>query len=70
MVGVGPVFTIVTPVTVVVPPPGNTALQLGLFVHVNGPEVPLQVVVWPEHVQEAGQVVRVVMLVTVMVLLL
>lgn len=36
---------------------------------VNGPEVPLQVVVCPEQVQEAGQVVSIVMLVTVMVLL-
>jgi len=59
----------VTPVTVVVPPPGNTTLQLGDFVHENGPEAPLQVVVWPEQVHDAGHVVRVVMLVTVIVLL-
>ncbi len=67
LVSEGPVFTVVTPVTVVVPPPGRTALQLGFAVHVNGPEVPVQLVVWPEHVHEAGQVVSVVMVVTVIV---
>lgn len=36
----------------------------------KGPEVPLQVVVWPEQVHEAGQVVSVVTLVTVIVELL
>jgi len=70
VVGVGPVLcTTVVPVIVVVPPPGNTAVQLGLRVHVNGPFVPSQVVVWPEHVHVAGQVVNVVMLVTVTVVL-
>lgn len=55
----GPVFpgvVTVTSVTVCVPPPpGNTHEQVLLAEHEEGPEVPLQVVVWPVQVTEAGQ---------------
>jgi len=68
VVGVGPVLlTTVVPVIVVAPPPGNCATQLGLFVHEYGPWPPLQVVFCPEQVHVAGQVVRVVIVVAVVV---
>jgi len=54
-------------VIVVVPPPGNCAVQLGFLVHVNGPLPPDQVVFCPEHVQVGGHVVSVVIPVTVVV---
>lgn len=67
--GVGPVFpgvVTVTSVTVAVPP-GNTQVQELLVGHTDGPDDPLQVVVCPVQVTDAGQVETVMIVVEVIV---
>jgi len=69
-VGVGPVFPgVVTVVSVIVcwGAPGRTTEHVVEGGQEDGPEGPLQVVVWPVQVQEAGQVEMVVTDVTVVV---
>jgi len=71
-VGVGPVFpgvVTVTSVTVCLPPPpGRTHEHEVLVGHVEGPLVPVHVVVWPVQVTEAGQLEMVMMVVEVLVM--
>ncbi|KUJ19041.1 uncharacterized protein LY89DRAFT_475246 [Mollisia scopiformis] len=68
---VGPTVVIcvvvVGPVIVVPPPPGKTQVQVGLALHGKGPWVPVHIVVWPWHLLSYGQVVSVVIDVTVTV---
>lgn len=52
---------------VVDPPPGKTQVQVKVALQEKGPLVPLQVVVWPWHLSLYGQVVKVVIEVTVTV---
>jgi len=52
---------------VTVPPPGKTQVQVGFALHGNGPADPVQVVVCPEQVTSVGQLVKVVIEVTVTV---
>lgn len=70
--GVGPVFpgvVTVTSVTVCVPPPpGRTHEHEVLVGHVEGPLVPVHVVVWPVQDTEAGQLEMVMMVVEVLVM--
>lgn len=69
-----PVQVVVCPVQVtlaghtvtVFVPPGSTHVHVGSATQGNGPKEPVQVSVWPVQVEELGQVVRVVMEVTVM----
>jgi len=78
VVGVGPVFTGVEVLVPIVPPsvtvwlgfPGRTHVHVGTAEQVKGPEPPVQVVVWPVQVNPCGQVVSVVIDVTVIVELL
>lgn len=48
-------------------PPGNTQEQVLLEGQVDGPVVPVQVVVWPVQVTDAGQLVIVIIEVEVQV---
>lgn len=70
VVGVGPVFPdAVTVVSLTVcGPPGRTQEQVLLEEQADGPVVPVQVVVCPVHVTDAGQLVIVIMEVEVEVM--
>jgi hypothetical protein len=60
-VGVGPVFPITVVSVTVCEPPGSTAEQVLLDGQLDGPVVPVQVVVWLLQVTDTGQLVIVMM---------